>query len=562
MNLSSEMLALLLGVTVLVPLVSTGLVLMGRVGPGALVLAPLPGLLTPWPLLVGSTGETAWGLALPWLLLGAQLTLDPITLWWMPPSAAIWALAAWLGRSELAGRRGLMGLWGLALSGNLWLLLAGDPVSILAATALSSLAAYGLIVVRNDPAAHRAGRVYLVLMILGEVASLVGLILLVVLDGTGSASIVGLISVLLLLGFGVKAGVFPLHFSLPLSYQAAPPWAGLVLAAALINAPLVAWLRLIPALDPAEAAASGSIWLVLGLTAAFYGALMGLGQRRPGALLGYSSMSQIGLLTAALGLGLSQPASAAPIQGMVLFYALHHAVAKAAAFAGLDWWEKARRARRPWILLGLIIPALAIAGAPGTSGLFAKLELKHALGREWGTLLSVSSLLTAALMGRFLWLMAQAVTQPPNNPRRASGPAAPVVFTAFLVASLGLGVAAALNGIGGTERVWDKVLLEAAWPLVAGLALGIGTAALGIYPRLPAGDGIVLLRARPRASGLLPSRGLPVTRGGLPERLVARGAKVLDGLEGALRLPAYGGIAVFLVLLLLFLTLVPAGVSP
>ena len=69
--------------------------------------------------------------------------------------------------------------------------------------------------------------------------------------------------------------------------------------------------------------------MLAGLLAIFHGVALGLTQRQPGALLTYSSISQMGHFSLALGADLLAPALWPLLLPVVVLYALHHALAKA-----------------------------------------------------------------------------------------------------------------------------------------------------------------------------------------------------------------------------------------
>src|SRR5690606_9904977 len=111
---------------------------------------------------------------------------------------------------------------------------------------------------------------------------------------------------LLLAGFGVKVGAVPLHMWLPLAHPAAPTPASAVLSGAMSTAGLLGWLRVLPFGD--ASLPSIGIWvLAAGMLAAFAGVAAGLTQTDAKTALAYSSISQMGLLTMAVGAGLAAP---------------------------------------------------------------------------------------------------------------------------------------------------------------------------------------------------------------------------------------------------------------
>lgn len=422
-------------------------------------------------------------LDLPWLLLGVSLGLDPGGRILLLAGALVWLAAAAMARDTLYGPRAgrFRTFFLLAMGGNFLLLLAQDALTFYLGYAVMGLSAYGL--VAHRPGARRAARVYLAWTLVGEVALFTALVLLAA--GAGGFDFATLRSgapgpaalVLLLFAIGIKLAAPGLHHWMPLAYPAAPAAGAAALAGTMINAGVLGLLRFLP-LGGATLAGWGTALVAVGLAAAFYGVAAGLLQRRPGVVLAYSSMSQMGVLTTALGLALAEPAAAAPLAAAVTLYAAHHGLAKGGLFLGLGL----RRRGVPWTLPGLALLALALAGAPLTSGAAAKAVLKEALPPEWSGLalvLALGSVATTLLMVRFLWL----VRRPPAV-RRTAPPLACSAWAALLV------LVALFPLLAGT---WGASLSAA-----GSLALGLGLAALALRVaagrrlprilRLPPGD--------------------------------------------------------------------------
>jgi len=280
-----------------------------------------------------------------------------------------------------------------------------------------------------------------------------------------------------------------------------------VLAGAMIKAGLLGWLRFLP-LGEAALPDAGTAMLLAGLLAIFFGSAVGLAQRQPGALLAYSSISQMGYIAVAVGAGLLAPGLWPLLLPAVVLYALHHALAKAALFLGLGVAE--RHGATHWVLAGLALPALALAGAPLTSGLLAKSALKPALAglpAPWGeplpALLALGALGTALLMLRLFWLIRRQTGQPAAPGR---GLAAPWLLALLGVAGLGAWLA--------PTPTWQDALeagaaLGASWPIAAALALAFAAVRLRLpAPRIPPGD-LLLPVERMLAALLQPGRPLP-----------------------------------------------------
>lgn len=363
-------------------------------------------------------------LELPWLWEGVRWGGDDLlTRAWLGFSAVLWGCAAVFASSNLAAdprRLRFWTFWQLALAGNLLLIIATDALSFYLGFSVMSLCAYGLIVHRGGPGPRRAGRLYLQLAICGEMALLAALLLRshagdLAFDFTSwqTQPIDHLTLALLLLGLGLKAGFWPLHVWLPLAHPEAPAPASAVLSGAMLKAGFLGIWRCVPEADPTLQAWSTPLLLV-GLFGALYAALLGLGSGKSKAVLAYSSVSQMGWLLMILGLAWSGGEPAAALLVLTLF-GVHHGLAKGALFLAAGMLHDSRLPRAAWLLVWL--PALAIMGAPLTSGAAAKYVLKdlwHASAfAAWGAWLSLASFATALLLLRALWLMREDQRQAP-----------------------------------------------------------------------------------------------------------------------------------------------------
>ncbi len=389
---------------------------------GVTVLAPwaaLPALLF---AVFAPTGITT---ELSWLMLGSHLGLDATARVFLFLTALLWLLAGFYARTYLArddGRDRFFVFYLIAMSGNLCLVLAQDMLSFFLGFATMSFASYGLIVHNPDPETRFAARLYMVLVVLGEVllfAAMVwaaGIANSLLFEDVTRAMVQApgreMMLALFLTGFGLKVGVLPMHVWLPFAYPAAPTPASAVLSGAMIKAGLLGWMRFLP-LGEMALPFWGIACIALGLSAAFYGILIGITQRGPKTVLAYSSISQMGLMTVAMGCGLAAPDAWSVASVTVGMYALHHALAKGALFLGVG--VAAAQIDTAWkrglVGCGMLLPALSLAGAPFTSGAAAKVSLKTTTAMApagWpellATALPLSAVGTTLLMGRFLIL--------------------------------------------------------------------------------------------------------------------------------------------------------------
>jgi hydrogenase-4 component B len=404
-------------VLVFLPIVLGISMLVRRWRPVIVAVAPwaaVPALLAAWLMPVDTAVE--W----KWLLLGTRFGLDAVGQTFLFFTAILWLAAglygrAYLAKDENAGR--FFGFYLLAMAGNMGLIVALDAVGFYAFFALMSFSSYGLVIHNQDAKALYAGKIYIYLVIVGEVLLFSALTVIVTAAGSTFIPISGDIDVgplalfLALAGFGIKVGMLPLHFWLPLAHPVAPTPASAVLSGAMIKAGLLGWLRFFPMGEIANIP-FGFLLAVLGLGAAFYGVVIGLWFDNPKTVLAYSSISQMGIMTFGVSLGFMAPSLWPSIAAAVSFYAFHHAMVKGALFLGVGLAGKGTQFVQGVIFVGLGWLAMSMAGFPGTSGDVAKTALKSLLTFNpsplvaWvAPLLALSSLGTAVLMGRYLFLM-------------------------------------------------------------------------------------------------------------------------------------------------------------
>jgi formate hydrogenlyase subunit 3/multisubunit Na+/H+ antiporter MnhD subunit len=455
----------------------------------------------------------------PWFLLGTRFGFGAAGQLFLFFTALLWTAAAIYARFYLAAdeRRFRFGFFFLVcMSGNFGLTVAQDVPTFYVFFSLMALAAYPLVIHPGTGPARYAGLTYLVMTLAGELLILAAFFLAVgesesylfndLRVAIAASENRNLIMWLAFFGFGIKAGALPVHFWLPLAHPVAPVPASAVLSGAMIKAGLLGWIQLLPLGEGAFPGWS-SFCIVAGLAAAFYAVLMGLAQSDPKTNLAYSSVSQIGVMTVAVGLGFAASEAWEAILPVLLVYALNHALAKGALFLGVGVGSAAGESRwkRSFALAGLTLAALAIAGAPWTGGAIAKSNLKIAAGisasawypwLDW--LLPLASVATTLLLTRFLLLMNAAMK---SSPAKTHAPMAGL-WTAWTLLLLGV-VAAVTFGIGYFALEVEPRLTtaghhwSAVWPVLLGIALLLLTGRLlrkrtPIF-QVPPGDVVVWL---------------------------------------------------------------------
>lgn len=225
--------------------------------------------------------------------------------------------------------------------------------------------------------------------------------------GSGTA-LVTAITILLFIGATGKSAQLPLYTWLPDAMAGPTPVSALIHAATMVTAGIYMVVRsnILFALSPFTM----EIMLFVGVATSVFAAVIGLMQNDIKKVLAYSTVSQLGLMFAALGLG-------AFSSGM--FHVVTHAFFKALLFLGAGSVIHAMHGEQDIRKMGglkkyipitywtFLLASLAISGVPGLSGFFSKDEiLAHAFENNmvvW-VILSASSLLTAFYMFRLVYL--------------------------------------------------------------------------------------------------------------------------------------------------------------
>ncbi len=422
----------------------------------------------------------------------------------------------------------------VTLSGNLGVCVAQDLASFYVFFAMMSFAAYGLIIHDQTPKALHAGKIYLIMTVIGEVLLgaaffYVGVMADSLLFADAAQTLASaeagwnrnaLVFSLALVGFGIKAGVLGLHLWLPLAHPAAPTAASAVLSGVMIKIGLLGWLQLFPLFAGQESWGMVMAWL--GLAGAVYAAAAGFARNDPKTILAYSSVSQMGLMIMAVGFALAVGGpwawdglalGADPLLSGLLVFVLVHGLAKASLFLGVGLAKAARwsRSQARLILVGLAAAGLVLAGAPFTGGALVKQALKSGAGQLspiWSdffiAVLPLTAVGTTLLMAMFLWRvwwsMSVNVDLPETHPETAqdfesakTGLGMVVAWGGLLILVLGvvplafLALPGSWLGMGLAAEGW-KGLWDGLWPIALGLA------ATGLFLRFNQGG--------PEANGL------------------------------------------------------------
>jgi formate hydrogenlyase subunit 3/multisubunit Na+/H+ antiporter MnhD subunit len=284
-------------------------------------------------------------------------------------------------------------------------LLADDAYAFMVAWELMALSSYFLVTTQHRLAEiRRAGFLYLLIAHLGALAILLSFGVLqggswqFTFDSMRAAHLgppwSTVAFMLALLGFGAKAGLVPLHVWLPEAHPAAPSPVSALMSGVMLKTAIYGILRVTFDLLGTPPWWWGLVALAIGLGSAFYGVIFTAVQTDMKRLLAWSSIENIGIIFAGLGLaiifhGFGMRALAALALIASLYHCLNHACMKSLLFLGTGAVLHATGERNlgklgglihrmPWVAWLTLIGALAIAGLPPLNGFVSEWLLLQA----------------------------------------------------------------------------------------------------------------------------------------------------------------------------------------
>jgi NADH-quinone oxidoreductase subunit L len=190
------------------------------------------------------------------------------------------------------------------------------------------------------------------------------------------------VCICLFIGAMGKSAQMPLHVWLPDSMEGPTPISALIHAATMVTAGIFMVARMSPLFELSETALSTV--LIIGATTAFFMGLLGLVNNDIKRVVAYSTLSQLGYMTVALGVSAYAGA---------IFHLMTHAFFKALLFLaagsviiGMHHEQDMRKMGglkkyMPITYWTCLIGSLALIGFPGTAGFFSKdalIEAVHA----------------------------------------------------------------------------------------------------------------------------------------------------------------------------------------
>jgi NADH-quinone oxidoreductase subunit L len=194
--------------------------------------------------------------------------------------------------------------------------------------------------------------------------------------------LISVICICLFIGAMGKSAQFPLHVWLPDSMEGPTPISALIHAATMVTAGIFMVARMSPLFELSDAALS--FVLVIGAITAFFMGLLGIIQNDIKRVVAYSTLSQLGYMTVALG---------ASAYSVAVFHLMTHAFFKALLFLaagsviiGMHHDQDIRnmgglRKYMPITWITSLLGSLALIGTPFFSGFYSKdsiIEAVHA----------------------------------------------------------------------------------------------------------------------------------------------------------------------------------------
>jgi NADH-quinone oxidoreductase subunit L len=252
-----------------------------------------------------------------------------------------------------------------------------------------------------------------------------------------------MVAILIFIGPVGKSGQFPLHVWLPDAMEGPTPVSALIHAATMVVAGVYLVARAFVLFDALPEAMTVVAWV--GAFTAFFAATIALTQREIKRILAYSTVSQLGYMMLALGVG-SLTAS--------MFHLMTHAFFKALLFLGAGsvlhalhdkvdiFMMGGLRIKMPVTFAAMGIGVLAIAGIPPFAGFFSKDEILAAAAATSTPLYliaTVTAFMTAFYMSRMFFTAFFGEPADPHDHPHESGPA-------MLIALVVLGLFSVVGG--------------------------------------------------------------------------------------------------------------------
>ncbi|MCG6205096.1 oxidoreductase [Rhodopseudomonas sp. HC1] len=422
------------------------------------------------------------------------MSLDPLSMVTGGTVTVVAALVliysgAYMASEPVPDLRRFFAVMNLFLAGMLAVVFAADVILLFLGWETIGLCSFMLIAFYDRlPKAVSAGRKALITTRIADSLLLAGLMMLFLSAGTTRldgmlaavpsidpwrlAPIAGLIA----LGALGKSAQIPFHTWLPSAMAGPTPVSALLHSATMVAAGVILLARLAPLF--AAAPEISAMVAMLGILTAAFGALIAVIQTDVKKLLAFSTMSQIGFMVLALGLGAPAVALAhfaihAAFKSLLFLSAgvMSHASGGSTAIEAL----RGARYRQPWAFWAFSIGAASLAGLPViTAGWYSKEAVLAAVWSSgpWGVplwlLAATAAMLTGAYAFRVVFVAGSQSADLAAPPWGGAAVMIPLVVLTTVAVAGGLSVGALIGFAGGTPDHIPLVptLLGAAAPIL------------------------------------------------------------------------------------------------
>jgi NADH-quinone oxidoreductase subunit L len=355
-------------------------------------------------------------------------------------------------------------------------------------------------------------------------------------EAFGQLGPITIVCLLLFLGACGKSAQIPLHVWLPDAMEGPTPVSALIHAATMVTAGVYMVARLGPFFQ--QSATAMTVVAVIGAATALMAATIALVQTDIKRVLAYSTVSQLGYMFLAAGVGAF---------GVAVFHLFTHAFFKALLFLGsgsvihaLSGEQDMRkmgglRTRIPGTFWTFLIGTLAIAGIWPLAGFFSKDEiLLSTLVAGKGVLFAIglfTALLTAFYMARLLFMTFFGTFRGSHETEHHIHESPPSMLVPLVLLAAGSVVAGWIH----VPRIVEPVLRRAVeephhvgwlpWVATAAALAGIGLAYV-FYVQRPELPGRIHESARPLARVLEAKYGFDLAYDWFTRNVVVAGSRV------------------------------------
>ena len=216
--------------------------------------------------------------------------------------------------------------------------------------------------------------------------------------------LITVICICLFIGAMGKSAQFPLHVWLPDSMEGPTPISALIHAATMVTAGIFMVARMSPLFELSDTALS--FIMVIGAITALFMGFLGIIQNDIKRVIAYSTLSQLGYMTVALG---------ASAYSVAVFHLMTHAFFKALLFLGAGSvimgmhhnqdirWMGGVRKYMPITWITFLLGSLALIGTPLFSGFYSKDSIIEVVAEShlWGSGFAYFSVLAGVFVTAF-----------------------------------------------------------------------------------------------------------------------------------------------------------------